>query len=160
MIILLLTLVWMALWGSFDIGTALFGLLLAIFSASIVRQLYRSRRVWPTRRPSVRRFFRLLQLGGVFFVELVRSTVSVVIEVLRPKIHIRPAIIGVPLDVTSDVQITVLANLVSLTPGTLSIDVSPDRRILFVHVLTISDDGTEVRRAIKGRLERAVARAL
>ncbi len=160
MITALLTLVWMALWGSFDIGTALVGIAVAGLSTGIVRQLYGNRPRWPDRKPSVIRFLRLLQLGGVFIVELVRSTLSVTKEVLRPQIRVHPAIIAVPLDVTTDVQITALANLVSLTPGTLSIDVSPDRRLLYVHVLTIDDDGAETRRAIKNRLEHSVARAL
>lgn len=161
MIVGLLTVTWMALWGTLDIGTAIMGVLVALASTSIVRQLYGERPPWPSRPPSIVRFLRLVQLGGVFIVELVRSTISVTREVLRPQIDIKPAVIAVPLDVESDVEITVLANLVSLTPGTLSIDVSADRRVLYVHTLTIDDDdGASVRRAIKDRLERFVARAL
>ena len=160
MIIVLLMLAWMALWGTLDVGTAFMGLVVALASTGIVRQLYDDRRPWPSRRPSFIRFLRLLQLGGIFILELVWSTLSVTKEVLRPRVDIKPAIIAVPLDVVTDVQITVLANLVSLTPGTLSIDVSDDRRVLYVHVLTIDDDGTSARRAIKDRLERWVALAL
>ena len=160
MIIVLLTIAWMALWGSFDLGTAVVGVFVALLSTGIVRQLYGNRRPWPSRQPSLIRFVRLLQLGVIFLWELIRATFSVTKEVLRPRIRIHPAVIAVPLDVRTDVQITALANLVSLTPGTLSIDVSPDRRTLYVHALTIDDDGTETRRAIKTRLEHWVALAL
>ena len=60
-------------------------------------------------------------------------------EVITPGFHMRPGIVMVPLDVKSDMGITLLANMISLTPGTLSIDVSNDKKVLFVHAMYIKD---------------------
>ena len=64
-----------------------------------------------------------------------------------------------PLDIEDSVQIAVLANLISLTPGSLSLDVSPDRRTLYVHCMFV-DDADETRGAIKGGFERLVKEAM
>jgi multicomponent Na+:H+ antiporter subunit E len=66
---------------------------------------------------------------------------------------LKPGVIAVPLDAKSDSEITLLSVLVTLTPGTLSIDVSADRRFLYVHTLFI-DDLEEARRSIKTGIER------
>jgi len=65
----------------------------------------------------------------------------------------------VPLTVDSDVEITMLASLISLTPGTLSLDVAPDGHALFVHALIVHDDGASIRDSIARHLERPVQRA-
>lgn len=78
-----------------------------------------------------------LSLILLFVRELILSTLRVAWLVLQPKLTIRPAIIAYPLTVTSDAQITLLANLITLTPGTLSVDVSDDRRTLFIHAIDV-----------------------
>jgi multicomponent Na+:H+ antiporter subunit E len=88
--------------------------------------------------------------------EVILSNLNVArIVLLTPNRGLRPGIIAVPLDVTSDAEITTLANLITLTPGTLSLDVSSDRRTLYVHALEVSDPDT-FRRGIKAGFERAV----
>jgi multicomponent Na+:H+ antiporter subunit E len=73
----------------------------------------------------------------------------------------RPGIIAIPLDARTDLEITLLANLITLTPGTLSLDVSADRRVLYVHVMYIDNDDIEaVRRSIKDGFERRVLEVL
>ena len=67
--------------------------------------------------------------------------------------------VGVPLDATTDAEIALLANLVTLTPGTLSLDVSADRRVLYVHGMFV-DDPDELRRAVKQGFERRVLELL
>ena len=59
--------------------------------------------------------------------------------VLRPKIELQPGIIALPLTVDTDFEITMLANLITLTPGTLSVDVSEDRKTLFIHYVDVPD---------------------
>jgi multicomponent Na+:H+ antiporter subunit E len=98
------------------------------------------------------RIYRALALGLFFLKELVISSVRVAIDVIRPTFTMRPAIIRVPLDVRSDVQITLLANLVSLTPGTLSVDVSDDKSSLYVHAM-YGDDPEAVASGIKRQFE-------
>jgi multicomponent Na+:H+ antiporter subunit E len=94
---------------------------------------------------------------AVFYVwELVLSSVRVAYDVLTPTFHMRPGVIGLPLDAESDLEITVLANLISLTPGTLSLDVSPDRKTLYIHAMYIDDNTDRFRRDLKDQMERRV----
>lgn len=78
-----------------------------------------------------------LQLVGLFLRELVLSAVKVGWLALQPRLRLRPAIIAYPLTVTTDAQITLLANMITLTPGTLSVDVSDDRRWLYIHAIDV-----------------------
>lgn len=76
-----------------------------------------------------------LLLIVMFVKELILSALRVAWLAVQPKLALRPAIIAHPLTVTTDAQITLLANLITLTPGTLSVDVSADRRTLFIHAI-------------------------
>jgi multicomponent Na+:H+ antiporter subunit E len=78
-----------------------------------------------------------LSLLLLFVRELILSALKVAWLVLQPKLRVRPAIIAYPLTVTSDAQITLLANMITLTPGTLSVDVSADRKTLYVHAIDL-----------------------
>lgn len=94
-----------------------------------------------------------------FLTELVVSSLRVAHDVITRKHHMRPAVIGIPLEAETDVEITLLACLVSLTPGTLTLDVSADRKTLFVHAMFVHDyDGA--RAAIKTGLERRILELL
>lgn len=104
----------------------------------------------------LRRLPRALGLGLFFLKELVVANLRVARLVLGPRRWLRPALLAVPLDVTRDAEIVMLANLITLTPGTLSVDVSADRRTLYVHCLGV-EDPEAVRREIKQGLERRVA---
>jgi multicomponent Na+:H+ antiporter subunit E len=73
----------------------------------------------------------------LFLRELILSALRVAWLAVQPRIAIRPAIIAYPLTVTTDAQITLLANMITLTPGTLSVDVSDDRKWLYVHAIDI-----------------------
>jgi multicomponent Na+:H+ antiporter subunit E len=94
-----------------------------------------------------------------FFKELVISTVRVAWEVLTPATHRKPGIIAVPLDAETDFEITLLANVITLTPGTLSLEVSEDRSILYVHAMFV-DDPAAFRRELKEGFERRVLELL
>jgi multicomponent Na+:H+ antiporter subunit E len=78
-----------------------------------------------------------LSLILLFVHELILSALKVAWLVVQPNMRIRPAIIAHPLTVTTDAQITLLANMITLTPGTLSVDVSDDRKTLYVHAIDI-----------------------
>ena len=80
-------------------------------------------------------------------------------EVITPKLNMTPGIVMVPLDVKSDIGITVLANMISLTPGTLSLDVSNDKKVLFVHAMYIKDKEKFIR-SIKDGFERRIMEVL
>jgi multicomponent Na+:H+ antiporter subunit E len=74
--------------------------------------------------------------------------------VVNPWYPLRPGIVAIPLDARTDAEITLLANLITLTPGTLSIDVSADRKVLYIHVVELGEQPDQVRHKIKERLER------
>lgn len=80
-----------------------------------------------------------MKLSVVFFVEVVKSSVRVAYLVLHPRLPVSPGLITVPLDVKSDEAITMLAGLISMTPGSLSVEVSDDRAFLYVHALEADD---------------------
>ncbi|MGD9828443.1 MAG: Na+/H+ antiporter subunit E [Hyphomicrobiaceae bacterium] len=94
-----------------------------------------------------------------FLIELAKSTITVIAAVLGVSGRLRPAIIAVPLDTRSASGITLLANMVTLTPGTTSLDVSEDQRTLYVHALDTADPDAAVQ-SIKETLEAQVRKVL
>jgi multicomponent Na+:H+ antiporter subunit E len=95
-------------------------------------------------------YFRKVTLGMrlVFFFtkELLVANWAVVKQVLSPRLNPRAGIIAYPLELQNDILITLLANMITLTPGTLSVEVAPDRRFLFIHILDIADLEEEKRK--------------
>jgi multicomponent Na+:H+ antiporter subunit E len=145
---IVLALAWAALAGDFSPGSLLsgfgIGFVLLLFSQQIMSGPNYIRKVW-----------RVLDLFVYFLFQLVISNVRVAIDVLRPTASLRPGIIAVPLDVRTDEEIMLLVNLIMLTPGTLALDVSSDRRELYLHVMN-ADDPDALRAQIKDGFERRV----
>jgi len=104
-----------------------------------------------------RRFFRQLprvvHLTVYFLKELVVANIKVTYEVLTIKNTMSPAVVAVPLDLQRNEEIMLLANMITLTPGTLSLQVSDDRQHLYVHTLYIGRSAEEFRRQIKTGFE-------
>ena len=95
----------------------------------------------------------------MFHYELIVSSLAVAADVLTPKHRARPAILEMPLDVKSDTGILLVTNLISLTPGTLSIDVTEDRKTLIIHAM-FADDPTGLIKSLKDGMERWVIDAV
>lgn len=95
----------------------------------------------------------------MFHYELIVSSVDVLWDILTPGQRSNPAIVDMPLDVKTDAGILLVTNLISLTPGTLSIDVSEDRKTLRLHVM-FADDPDAVCKSIKDGMERWVIDAV
>ncbi len=133
MIVIILALLWAAMTGTFSGLNLLLGAGIGAVAVLLLR-----RNLAPGRR--LRQVRSVTSLALLFLYELGVSAVRVAIVVLTPdmKSVLRPAIIAFPLSVKSDAEITLLANLITLTPGTLSVDVSEDRSLLYVHTLTLS----------------------
>lgn len=129
---ILLTLVWVALTGSFELLNFLFGFVLSTLILWVV-----------SRGNGDTKYFKLLPkiVSFVFFFlyELFKANLQVAYDVVTPKFYMKPGIVKVPLDAKTDIEITLLANLISLTPGTLSLDVSNDKKVLYVHAMYVSD---------------------
>jgi multicomponent Na+:H+ antiporter subunit E len=94
-----------------------------------------------------------------FLRELIHSNLRVAWDVISPKSQRKPGIVAIPLDASSDIEITFLANLITLTPGTLSLDVSDDRSVLYVHGMFVEDPQL-MREQIKNGFERRVLELL
>lgn len=149
-----LALVWTAVTGSFTGLNLLFGFLVGYLVMRIVQPLIGTGRY-------VGRLWYLLDLALFFVREIVVASMRILADVLTKSHRMRPAVIAFPLEVKTTAEITVLANLISLTPGTLSLDVSKDRSTLFIHVMYVRKSDIEAERdSIKRRLESRVARAI
>ncbi len=147
---IILALIWTAVTATFSFGNLLIGLLLGylvlVAVGPAIDQSNYTRRVW-----------KGITLILFFLKELVMSSIRVAMDVMRPgAFRMQSGVVDISLDVTSDLEITLLANMISLTPGTLSIEVSDDRKELFIHAMYI-DEGVEyVRENIKSGMERHI----
>ena len=102
-------------------------------------------------------FWRAFGLALYFIMELVSSSVRVSKEILRPKLKLSAGVIGIPLEkAETDVEITLLANIITVTPGTLSLDISDDRSTLYVHSMYITTDIEALRSQIKNGYEKQI----
>lgn len=142
---ILLALSWSALSGDFSSRSLAAGYLIG-YAVLWVSRYGRHERYFTTSRRSIT--FTLF-----VFWELVLSSLKVAHDVLSPKLRNKPGIVAVPLDTRSDAEILVLANAITLTPGTMSLDVSEDRRMLYVHAMFVGDP-VEFRKSIKSEFER------
>ncbi|MEQ1769161.1 MAG: Na+/H+ antiporter subunit E [Devosia sp.] len=104
---------------------------------------------------TLRRLGDWIGLMIYFLGQLIASAIRVAFLSLRPQLGLRPSIVDYPLTVPSDAEITLLANMITLTPGTLSIDVSEDRKWLHIHCLD-TPDSESVINAIAGGFETRV----
>ncbi|MEX2350377.1 MAG: Na+/H+ antiporter subunit E [Flavobacteriaceae bacterium] len=129
---ILLTLIWVALTGSFVLLNFIFGFILSFLILWVI-----------TTGSGESKYFKILPKTIAFILfflyELIKANLQVAYDVITPKFYMKPGIIKVPLDAKSDLEITLLANLISLTPGTLSLDVSNDKKVLYVHGMYVSD---------------------
>ena len=107
------------------------------------------------RSPYFLRVWRTIRLTLFFLWELVVSSVRVAWDIVTPSHDSNPAIVEMPLDVESDIEILLVTTLISLTPGTLSLDVTPDRKTLIVHAM-FADDPDALVREMKDGMERMV----
>jgi multicomponent Na+:H+ antiporter subunit E len=148
---LVFAVVWVAVTGSGTLHNLIFGFALSTLSLWIVREQMSARGYW-------RRMGRILSLLVLFFKELALSAWKVAVLVMSPRMELKPGIFAYPLTVDRDFEITLLANLITLTPGTLSVHVSADRKTLFVHAIDCSDPEA-TRRDIATGFERKIMEA-
>lgn len=153
---LLLAFLWAAMIEDFSIGSLAIGFALGFAVLFIARSLFREEGYF-------RDLAELVGLAGFFVLELVLANIRMAYFVIMPLNRIRPGVIAIPLESMTDTELTVLANLITLTPGTLSVDAWRDpqsgRRVLYVHVMSYRD-ADEVRNSIKRGFERRVLGAL
>lgn len=151
---LLLALAWTALRGEFSLANLVTGLVLGyLILLSLVKG-----GVLPT-SPYIGRVHLGVGLAAFFFWELVRANLRLALDVATPRYQMKPGILAIPLDTTRDSEILLLAILINLTPGSVALDVSDDRKVMYVHVMYI-DSPEAARSEIKDGFERRVRQLL
>ena len=125
---LLLSFIWVALTGSMYYTNFLFGFLLGFFI------------LWVMNRNEVdqRYFYRVpktISFLFFFFYQMIIANLQVAYDVITPKYFFKPGIVKYRMDAKSDFEINLLSTFISLTPGTLILDVSDDKKILYIHVM-------------------------
>ncbi len=150
---LLFAVIWALFFGAFNWLTLGSGLVLGYAVLWLLQPL--------TGGPSgyFMRVWYWLKLIVMFHYELVVSSLQVLWDIVTPSHRARPAIIEMPLDVKSDAGILLVTNLISLTPGTLSLDVSEDRKTLSLHAM-FADDPDAVCKQLKDGMEKWVIDAV
>lgn len=145
---ILLALAWAALVGNFAPVTLLagylFGYLALWMMQFILPESHYFGKVW-----------QIIRFALYFLWELLKSNLLMAYYVVAPLSKMKPGIIAVPLDITTDAQITLLANMITLTPGTLSVDVSTDRTVIYVHSVYVTNPD-QFRNDIKNGFEKAI----
>lgn len=131
---ILLMLIWVFLTGDFAFSSFAFGFILSFFILWIISRKFKKRKT---------KYYRFLPriISFIFFFvwELTKANIQVAYEVSTPHYNMKPGIVKVPLDAKTNMEITFLANLITLTPGTLSLDVSTDKKVLYVHTMYVND---------------------
>ena len=145
-----LTLLWLLLVNEFSAGALVLGALLGWLIP------FATSRFWPE-QIRIRHTGVLLRFLGVFFVDIVRGSFQVAWLILKGPKRLRPAFVEVPLALKTDLAIGLLANTISLTPGTVSANLSADKRTLIVHTLDTGDAAALVAE-IKQRYETPLQR--
>jgi multicomponent K+:H+ antiporter subunit E len=151
----LLLVAWLWLNNSLHPGHLVLGIVLALAIPGFTR------RFWPD-AIAIHRPLRLLQYLLLVLYDVVVANLQVAVLILGPSSRWRPAFVRVPLELRTDFAVTVLASTVTLTPGTVSVDVedAPDgTRVLVVHALRCTDE-RELVESIRQRYERRLREIL
>jgi multicomponent Na+:H+ antiporter subunit E len=143
-----LALVWAAITGNFSPGNLIAGLALGYLTLYAVRRAFGPSSYFA-------KVQQVLSFTGFFLWDLLRANLRVAYYVLNPRLTMQPRVVEVPLEACSLQEVTVLANVISLTPGTISLDVSKDGRYLYIHFMH-APDADQARREIKSGFERLV----
>jgi len=143
---ILLAIAWVSLSGQFNSTSLIFGFGLGY---GVLWLTVRGKRGYFTKAPRVIGFL-------LFFTwELTKANLNVARIVLSPKPDLKPGVVAVPIDLPTDGAITLLVNLITLTPGTLGLDVSSDKKVIYVHAID-AHDAEGFRSYIKGGFEHRV----
>lgn len=145
---IMIAVVWMLLDGEWSNAHFAFGYVIGMAILGMLR------RFWPNGF-YMKKVWRIAKLLALFNKELFLSSFQVLKHVLRPKLTMRPGIIAFHTELRSNWEITLLSCLICLTPGTLTLDVSPDNRTLFIHAMDI-EDAEELSRQLKSTFEKAI----
>lgn len=146
-----LFIVWLLLNNSVAAGTLILAALLAV-ALPLVTQHY-----WPE-YPTTLRVVPVLRLAAIVTLDIIVANLRLVPLILGPRHRLQPRFLVIPLELRHPLPITLLASIITLTPGTVSANLSGDRRSLLVHGLSVPDEAAAVA-GIKQRYERRLKEA-
>jgi multicomponent Na+:H+ antiporter subunit E len=149
---ILLAIAWVLLVGEVEFETFVEGLIVGYLILWISRSALGGSKYFSKIPVTIKFIF-------YFIKELIMANLKVAFDIITPKDYMSPGIIAFPLDAKSDLEITLFANLLTLTPGTLSLDVSSDKKILYVHALYVKD-ADSFRSELKNGLEKRLLEVL
>ena len=133
---LILAFFWMCLWGELTFS----GLISGYFAGFIVIFLTRA---LIGEDQYFKKFVLALKFFLFFMKEFIFSALKVAYDIVTPRHHMRPGILRIPLELESDAQIQLFSSVVTLTPGTLSLDIAEDRKSIFVHFMYVDYENLE-----------------
>ncbi|WP_440119105.1 Na+/H+ antiporter subunit E [Paenibacillus sp. QZ-Y1] len=145
---LIIAFVWMFLNNAWNGAGFLIGYLLGLLLIGGLRRFFPQRfyivRVWA-----------IIKLIALLFKELVRASIEVIRQIMKPKLDIRPGIFTYQTKLSSDWEVTLLCLLISLTPGSLPLEISGNQRKLYIHAIDIKDK-QKMSDDIKNTFEKAI----
>ncbi|HOO14281.1 MAG TPA: Na+/H+ antiporter subunit E [Candidatus Marinimicrobia bacterium] len=147
-------LVWLALTDIKDIQEVVAGLIVA-FLVSLIAGTFLV--TTEKSRHPVRRFFMGIVYLFKFLWEMIKANIHVALIVINPTLPIKPGIIKIKSNLTKDSALTVLTNSITLTPGTLTVDINPETREIYIHCIEVESTAIdENTRSIGGRFEKLI----
>jgi multicomponent Na+:H+ antiporter subunit E len=145
---LIIAIIWMFLKESYSFSDFLLGFILGSWLLFLLRRFIPGEFY-------LKRVMAIVYLIFLFFKELILANIEVLKLVYKPKNKLEPGIFALPTELKTNWEITLLANLITLTPGTLSVCISNDNKLIYIHAVDISDvDGTI--KQIKESFEKAI----
>ena len=139
---LFITFLWMFLQDQWTFFTFITGYLVGMIILIFIRRFFKGQlyiyKVWA-----------ILKLFAVFIYELIISGFFVIKHVLRPKVDVTPGIFRLDVDLEGEVEVTLLSLLITLTPGSVVMEVTPDGKALYVHALDLPDSKISVKKSQK-----------
>lgn len=130
---LIIALIWMFLSTEWTVLQFLIGYLLGLILIAALRRFF-------PQRLYLMRIWAILKLLRVLLVQLVQASYTVIRQVVKPQLDIRPGVFIYKSQLTSDWELSLLYLMISLTPGSLLLEVSHNNRTLYIHAMNITDE--------------------
>ena len=131
---IVLTFVWVALTGQMNYANFAFGFILGFAILWMI-----SRKAPSEKRKYFTRVPRILEFLFYFLIDTVRANLQVAYDVVTPKYFMKPEVVAYPMDAETEFEITMLANVIALSPGNFVIDVNVPKKIVYIHVMYVHD---------------------
>ena len=148
--------IWIFLGWPPDLQHVLVGIPVAAFVAFLTGDMFTSR---PYQFGHLSRYLWFCYYVPLFLWECLKANVDVALRVANPRLPIRPGIVKVKTILKSDTALTFLANSITLTPGTLCVDIKPEKGILYIHWIDVkSEDVNTATQLIVNRFEKILKR--